>query len=67
MAEALSKVRRPVETYPGRLWTVHDLAEAAELSPTDAKIAAERLVLHGELLRTRRGQYARSDQEDAGP
>ena len=66
MAEALSTVRRLIETQPGRLWTVHELAEAAEVSPTDAKIAAERLVIHGELLRTRRGQYARPDREDAG-
>jgi predicted transcriptional regulator of viral defense system len=67
MAETLSTVRQLIETHPGRLWTVHDLAEAAEVSPTDAKIAAERLVIHGELLRTRRGQYARPDREDAGP
>ena len=46
------------------MWTLQELAEAAELSLTDAKIAAERLVLHGALLRNRRGQYARPDREE---
>jgi len=64
MSEALSKLRRFVETHGGRMWTLQELAEAAELSLTDAKIAAERLVLHGALLRNRRGQYARPDREE---
>jgi len=42
-------LRRFVETHAGRMWTLQELAEAAELSLTDAKIAAERLVIHREL------------------
>jgi hypothetical protein len=48
------------------MWTLPEVAEAAELTLTDAKIAAERLVLHGELLRNRRGHYARPNREDEG-
>jgi len=46
--------------------TVQELAEAAQLTITDAKIATERLVLHGELLRDRRVCYARPNREIEG-
>ena len=67
MSDALSKMRRLVQMYPGQTWTLRELAEAAELTTTDAKIAAERLVIHGELVRSRRGEhYTRPGLEDEG-
>jgi len=67
MSDALSKMRRVVQMHPAQTWTLRELAEAAELTATDAKIAAERLVIHGELVRTRRGEdYTRPGPEDEG-
>ena len=64
MPEALWILRRLVKMHSGRTRTLHELADAAELTPTDAKIAAERLVLHGELIRSSVEHYTRPLRED---
>jgi hypothetical protein len=48
------------------MWTLQGLADAAELSLTDPRIAAERLVLHGEMVRNGRERYARPVTGDEG-
>ena len=65
MSEALGILRRLTKMHSDRTWTLQELAGAADRSLTDAKIAAERLVIHGELVRSRRGgHYTRPVMED---
>jgi len=52
-------LRRLLEAQPTRLWSLHELARAADLSLTDAKLAVEALAGHGELVRKGGEHYAR--------
>lgn len=59
MSEVFWTVRRLVTRQPDRVWTLREIADGVGLSLTDTKIAVERLVVQGELVRKGAEHYRR--------
>jgi hypothetical protein len=59
MSEAFWIVRRLAKMHPDRLWTLRELAVEAGLDLIATKIAAERLIAHGELIHQGDEHYRR--------
>ncbi len=65
MPDSLASVRRLVTVHPHRLSSLRELAHANGLALTEAKVAVERLIAHGELIR-RGNRYRRPVGEERG-
>ncbi len=65
MPDSLVIVRRLVTLHPHRLSSLRELAHANGLALTEVKVAVERLVARGELIR-RGDRYRRPVGEERG-